>query len=39
MVAALESEADSATGATMLPSGDELAAEVERYLRDQGSGA
>ena len=38
MVRALEHEADaSATQAqTRIPSGDELAAEVERFLRDQG---
>jgi len=36
MVQALESESDTSTGITMLPSGDELAAELERYLRDQG---
>ncbi len=36
MVQALESEADAAPNTTMLPSGDELAAELERYLREQG---
>ncbi len=36
MVQALESEADNAPSTTMLPSGDELAAELERYLREQG---
>jgi hypothetical protein len=36
MVAALEHEADSASGTTRIPSGDELAAELERYLREQG---
>jgi proteasome assembly chaperone (PAC2) family protein len=36
MVAALEQEADSAADASRIPSGDELAAEVERYLREQG---
>jgi len=36
MVQALESEADKAPSTTMLPSGDELAAELERYLREQG---
>jgi PAC2 family len=35
MVAALEHEADSTADQNALPSGDELAAEVERYLRDQ----
>jgi hypothetical protein len=37
MVAALEHEADSTTGGTgSIPSGDELAAELERFLREQG---
>jgi proteasome assembly chaperone (PAC2) family protein len=36
MVAALEQEADSTTGTTTIPSGDELAAELERFLREQG---
>jgi proteasome assembly chaperone (PAC2) family protein len=36
MVAALEHEADTAADASSLPSGDELAAEVERYLRERG---
>jgi hypothetical protein len=36
MVQALESESDDTSGITMLPSGDELAAELERYLREQG---
>ncbi|MEJ7584620.1 MAG: PAC2 family protein, partial [Acidimicrobiales bacterium] len=36
MVQALESESDTTTGITMLPSGDELAAELERFLREQG---
>jgi hypothetical protein len=36
MVAALEQEADSTTGTTAIPSGDELAAELERFLREQG---
>jgi hypothetical protein len=36
MVAALEQEADSTSGSTAIPSGDELAAELERFLREQG---
>ncbi len=36
MVQALEREADSTAGTTELPSGDELAAELERFLRDHG---
>ncbi|MBV9952794.1 MAG: PAC2 family protein [Acidimicrobiia bacterium] len=36
MVAALEQEADSTPGSTSIPSGDELAAELERFLREQG---
>lgn len=35
MVSALESESDSTTVTGPLPSGDELAAELERFLRDQ----
>lgn len=35
MVHALEMQADSATPSEPLPSGDELAAELERFLRDQ----
>jgi len=35
MVAALESETDQSTAAGPLPSGDELAAELEKFLRDQ----
>jgi hypothetical protein len=36
MVAALEHEADSNADENALPSGDELAAEVEKYLRERG---
>jgi len=36
MVANLEREADEQAQAGPLPSGDELAAEVERFLREQG---
>ncbi len=38
MVQALEQEADATAtqASTRIPSGDELAAEVERFLRDQG---
>lgn len=36
MVRALEDEADEAKDDTQLPSGDELAEELERFLRDQG---
>ena len=36
MVAALEQEADSTADQESLPSGDELAAEVEKYLRERG---
>jgi hypothetical protein len=36
MVAALEQEADSTSGSTAIPSGDELAAELEKFLREQG---
>ncbi len=36
MVAALESEADSSAAPGPLPSGDELAAELEQFLREQG---
>ena len=36
MVAALEHEADSTADQNALPSGDELAAEVEKYLRERG---
>ncbi len=40
MLHALEQEADASAqqGPTQIPSGDELAAEVERFLRDQGDG-
>jgi hypothetical protein len=36
MVAALEHEADTTPDATRIPSGDELAAELERFLREEG---
>ena len=40
MVSALEAnydaEANAAAPTTVLPSGEQLAAEIERYLRDQG---
>ncbi|MBI2708669.1 MAG: PAC2 family protein [Actinobacteria bacterium] len=36
MIELLEQQADSATGVGPLPSGDELAAEVERFLRGEG---
>jgi riboflavin synthase len=36
MVAALEHEADSTADQEAIPSGDELAAEVEKYLRERG---
>lgn len=35
MLTALESESDSTTAAGPLPSGDELAAELEKFLREQ----
>jgi hypothetical protein len=35
MVHALEMQADAAPAIEPLPSGDELAAELERFLRDQ----
>ncbi|MCU1455223.1 MAG: hypothetical protein JWN46_3369 [Acidimicrobiales bacterium] len=38
MVSALEREVDAQGASGPLPSGDELAAELERYLRDQGRG-
>lgn len=38
MVRGLEVEADEAEGTAELPSGDELAAELERFLRDEGDG-
>ena len=39
MLRRLEEQADAlfAAGEMTLPSGDDLAAELERYLRDQGS--
>jgi predicted ATP-grasp superfamily ATP-dependent carboligase len=39
MVRQLEAQVDASSGSTLgpLPSGDELAAELERFLRDQGS--
>jgi predicted ATP-grasp superfamily ATP-dependent carboligase len=36
MLRALEAEADDAPSEGEIPSGDELAAELERFLRDQG---
>jgi hypothetical protein len=36
MVETLEREADQQARSGPLPSGDDLAAELERYLRDQG---
>ena len=36
MLRALEADADEAPSEGEIPSGDELAAELERFLRDQG---
>ena len=38
MIAALEQQADSGERATDLPTGEDLAAEIERYLRTQPEG-
>jgi proteasome assembly chaperone (PAC2) family protein len=38
MIAALEAHVDAGGGAEDLPSGDALAAEIERFLRNQGEG-
>ncbi len=38
MVAALEAHVDAGGGGEELPSGDDMAAEIERFLRSQQEG-